>query len=68
VLEISVYHNPEHDPETEDRWSLLVRLLRKERWLGVLARFTETEIDQQTLAALEDVFNQRGIALQGAPG
>jgi hypothetical protein len=68
VLEISVYHNPEDDHETEDRWALMVRLLWKERRLGILARFTDVEIDQQTLAALEDVFGQRGISLQRAHG
>jgi len=66
VLEISVYHNPEEDPNLQDRWALLVRLLRKERRLGVLTRFAEVEIDEPTLAALEDVFRRGGISLARA--
>jgi hypothetical protein len=68
VLEISVYHNPEDDPQTEHRWALMLRLLRKERRLGFLARFTDVEIDPETLATLEDVFRQPGISLQRARG
>jgi hypothetical protein len=67
VLEISIYHNPEDDPRTEDRWALMVRLLRKERRLGILTRFAEVEIDPQTLTALEEVFRRRGISLTRAP-
>ena len=64
VLEIAVYHNPEGDPATEDDWSLMVRSLRKEKWLGVLSRFKEREIDGRTLVTLEDVFRDAGIPLR----
>ena len=67
VLEVSVYHNPEEDPATEDDWALLVRLLRKERFLGVLSRFGETEVDPDAIAALEDVFGDVGVELRPAP-
>ena len=66
VLEVSVYHNPEEDPATEDDWALMVRLLRKERFLGVLSRFCETEVDPDAIAALEDVFGDVGVELRPA--
>jgi hypothetical protein len=61
VLEVSVYHDP--DEVGEDEWALLVRLLRKERKLGI-ARFREIEVDADAVAALEDVFREAGIALR----
>lgn len=64
VLEIAVYHNPEGDPTTEDDWALMVRSLRKERWLGVLSRHREVEVDRPALDALEDVFRDAGIPLR----
>jgi len=67
VLEVSVYHNPEEDPESADDWALLVRLLRKEPFLGVLSRFGETEVDREAIAALEDVFRAVGVELRRRP-
>ena len=67
VLEVSVYHNPEEDPESADDWALLVRLLRKEPFLGVLSRFGETEVDRESIAALEDVFRAVGVELRRRP-
>ena len=64
VLEVSVYHNPEEDPATQDEWALMVRLLRKERAFGLVMRFRETEIEADALSALEDVFRDGGIALR----
>jgi len=64
VLEVSVYHNPEQDPASEDDWALMVRLLRKEKLLGVLSRFAETEVDADAIAALEDVFGAVGVELR----
>ena len=42
----------------------MVRLLRKEKWLGVLPRFKGREVDAQTLATLDDVFGDAGIELR----
>ena len=64
VLEVSVYHNPEEDPATQDEWALMVRSLRKERAFGLVTRFRETEIDADALSALGDVFREAGIALR----
>jgi len=64
VLEVSVYHNPEDDPATPDDWALMVRLLRKERLLGVLSHFGETEVDSEAIAALESVFREVGVELR----
>ena len=61
VLEVSVYHNPEEDPAAEDDWALMVRLLRKERFLGVLSHFGEVEVDPEAIAALEEVFRSAGV-------
>ena len=66
VLEVSVYHNPEEDPAAEDDWALMVRLLRKERFLGVLSHFGEVEVDPEAIAALEDVFRSAGVELRRA--
>ena len=64
VLEVAVYHNPEADPATESNWALMVRSLRKERWLGVIPRLRERELDPRTVATLEDVFAESGILLR----
>ena len=64
VLEIAVYHNPEADPATESDWALMVRSLRKEKWLGVVPRLTERELDPRTVATLQDVFAEPGIRLR----
>ena len=64
VIEVSIYHNPEEDPATEDRWVLLVRLLRKERALGLFPRFRETSIDAASLGALTETFAEAGIELE----
>jgi hypothetical protein len=63
VLEISIYHNPDEDPATEDDWALMLRSLRKERMLGIVPRFREAEIDADAISALEDVFRQAEIVL-----
>lgn len=64
VLEVAVYHNPEADPATESDWALMMRSLRKEKWLGVIPRLTERELDPRTLATFEDVFAEAGILLR----
>lgn len=64
MLEVAVYHNPEADPATESNWALMVRSLRKERWLGVIPRLRERELDPRTVATLEDVFAESGILLR----
>lgn len=63
VLEVAVYHNPEADPSTESDWALMVRSVRKEKWLGVLPRFREQELEPTTLAMLESVFAASGLLL-----
>jgi len=69
VLEVSIYHNPDEAPGAEDEWALMVRSLRKERFLGLVRRFRETEVDSESLAALSGVFDQAGIELRrSAPG
>ncbi len=64
ILEVSIYHNPDENPATEDAWALMLRSLQKERKLGI-ARFREIEIDADAVSALEDVFRKAGIALSG---
>ena len=69
VLEVSIYHNPDEAPGAEDEWALMVRSLGKERFLGLVRRFRETEVDSESLAALSGVFDQAGIELRrSAPG
>ena len=63
VLEISIYHNPDEEPAGKDDWALMVRLLRKERKLGI-SRFRETEVDPDAVAALKDVFRESGVVLR----
>ena len=67
VLEISIYHNPDEKPDAENDWTLMVRSLRKERFLGIIPRFQETEVDSEAIATLDEVFNQAGIALTRTP-
>jgi hypothetical protein len=67
VLEISIYHNPEEEPEGENDWVLMVRSLRKGRLLGIVPRFQEAEVDPDAVATLEDVFRQAGIELRQTP-
>ena len=64
VLEISIYHNIDEDPATEDDWELMLRLLVKGRALGIVPRFREIEVDAQAIAALEDAFGEAGIELR----
>ena len=66
VLEVSIYHNPDEDPATEDDWALMLRSLHKERKLGI-ARFRETEVDADAVSTLEDVFREVGVALRRTP-
>ena len=66
VLEISIYHNPEGDPATENDWALMLRSLHKERKLGI-TRFREIEVDADAVSMLEDVFRGAGIALRRTP-
>jgi hypothetical protein len=63
VLEISIYHNIEEDASREDDWTLMVRLLRKERVLALASRFREVAVDADAVSALTDVFANAGIAL-----
>jgi hypothetical protein len=67
VLEISIYHNPDDAPGAEGDWALMVRSLRKERLLGVIPRFQETEVDSEALATLDDVFEDARIVLLRTP-
>jgi hypothetical protein len=64
VLEISVYHNPDEDPRSENDWALMLRALRRERLFGIMPRFRETEVDDEATATLEDVFRPAGIQLR----
>jgi hypothetical protein len=67
VLEISIYHNPDEAPAAEDDWALMVRSLRKERLLGIIPRFQETEVDSEVIATLDDVFEDARIVLLRTP-
>ena len=64
VLEISIYHNPEEDPATQDEWTLMLRSLRKERLLGLVPRVRETAVAPDAIATLEAVFGEAGIELR----
>jgi hypothetical protein len=64
VLEISIYHDPDQGPATEDDWALMVRSLRKERVLGIVSRFREIDVDEDAIVSLEDVFGQAGVHLR----
>jgi hypothetical protein len=67
VLEISIYHNPDEAPGAEDEWALMVRSLRKQRLLGIVPRFLETEVDSEAIATLDDVFEEARIVLLRTP-
>ena len=64
VFEIAVYHNPEGEAGTQSDWALLVRAVSKKKWLGVIPRIEERELDPKDVATLEDVFRQAEIHLQ----
>jgi hypothetical protein len=67
VLEVSIYHNPDDDPDAENDWAILLRSLRKERMFGIVPRFRESQVDDDAIATLEDVFRQSGIQLKRTP-
>jgi hypothetical protein len=67
VLEVSVYHNADDEPDTENGWAIMMRSLHKERLLGIVPRFRESEVDDAAIATLEDVFRQFGIELRRTP-
>ena len=67
VLEVSIYHNPDEEPEAQDDWRLMVRALRPGKMLGIVPRFRETDVDRDAVSALEDVFGAAGIELRGDP-
>ena len=64
VLEVSIYHNPDDDPDTENDWAIMLRSLHKERVLGIVPRFRESGVDDDAIATLEDLFRQSGIQLK----
>jgi hypothetical protein len=66
VFEVAVYHNPEAGPATGSQWALLVRSVSKEKWLGVVPRVKERELDPNALATLEEVFRESEIRLRRA--
>jgi hypothetical protein len=45
----------------------MVRSLSKERILGIVPRFRETEVDSDAIATLDNVFDQAGIVLTRTP-
>jgi len=57
VLEVSIYH------ESSNEWQLMVRLLRKERKLGIHG-FREIEVDGEATEALAGVFEEAQIELR----
>jgi len=63
LLEIAVYHDLEDEPGTEDSWQLMVRSLDQSRWLGLVPRRREIEVDPDALEALEGVFEREGISV-----
>jgi hypothetical protein len=64
ILEVSVYNNIDEDPARGDDWELMVRVLRKEKLLGLVSRNREVELDAGAAAALQEVFRQDGIDLR----
>jgi hypothetical protein len=64
VLEISIYHNPDENPATSDDWALMLRLLTRERMLGIVPRFREVEVDDAATSALDDGFRAAGVELR----
>ena len=67
VLEVSVYNNPDDDPARRNEWALLLRVLAKQRMLGVVTRFREIEADPDAISTLEDVFRVGGVELRRTP-
>ena len=65
LVEVSIYYNP--DETGDDDWALMVRLLKRERTLGLIRRFRETDVDAETVGLLDDVFRQAGIELRQTP-
>jgi hypothetical protein len=57
VLEVSIHH------DAGDDWELMLRVLRKERRLGIV-RAREVPVDDSALALLEAVFRQAGVELR----
>ena len=45
----------------------MVRSLRKERLLGIVPRFHETEVDSEAIVTLDDVFEEARIVLLRTP-
>jgi hypothetical protein len=68
VLEISIYHNPDENPATSDDWALMLRLLTRERMLGIVPRFREVEVDDAATSALDDGFRAAGVELRRTDG
>ena len=69
IVEVAVYHNPEEDPNTVDDWALMVRVVERGRMLGFLPRRQERPVDAETVASIEAIFAEAGIALRdGRPG
>lgn len=64
VFEVAIYHNPEVGPAKGSQWALLVGSVSKEKWLGVVPRVKERELDPRALATLEKVFREAGIRLR----
>ena len=64
VFEVAVYNNPEADPATKSDWALMVRAVTKVKWLGVVPRVKEREVDAEAVATLEKVFRDAGIRLE----
>src|SRR5215218_6145359 len=64
VLEVFVYHNIEGDPATVSDWALLLRAVSKEKWLGIVPRVRERELDSTLIDALEKVFRDAGIEIR----
>ena len=65
LVEVSIYYNV--DETGDDDWALMVRLLSRERTLGLFRRFRETDVDAETVELLDDVFRQAAIELRQTP-
>jgi hypothetical protein len=67
-LQIAVYAGLDCEPGTGE-WALMIRRLERRRRLGFIHIPTETEVDEQAIAAIVDVFHEEGIELRrGEPG
>lgn len=53
--------------DTENGWAIMLRSLHKERILGIVPHFRESEVDDDAIATLEDVFRQAGVELRRTP-